>query len=80
MPIARLTAALFRETNPAPLKYALSLLGLMSSEVRLPLVVPDTCIRADIASVVAQICDDYGYDMIGGIVEAAPRSRRAATS
>lgn len=30
--------SLFVETNPAPIKYALSLLGLCSSEVRLPLV------------------------------------------
>ena len=38
VPIAKLTAVLFRETSPAPLKYALSLLGLMSAKVRLPLV------------------------------------------
>jgi len=35
-PIAQLTYALFREPNPVPLKYALSLLGLMSPKVRLP--------------------------------------------
>jgi 4-hydroxy-tetrahydrodipicolinate synthase len=29
-PIAQLTAALFRETNPAPVKFALSLFGLMT--------------------------------------------------
>ena len=34
IPFARLTAALFRESSPAPLKYALSLLGLMSPKVR----------------------------------------------
>ena len=39
-PLAQLTSALFRETSPAPLKYALSLLGLMSAKVRLPLVEP----------------------------------------
>lgn len=32
--------ALFVETNPAPVKYALSLMGLISDEVRLPLVTP----------------------------------------
>lgn len=37
MPLAQLSAALARETNPAPLKYALSLCGLMSPQVRLPL-------------------------------------------
>ena len=38
--VLRLTDALFRETNPVPLKYALSLRGLMSPKVRLPLVEP----------------------------------------
>ena len=38
--LAQLSTALSRETNPAPLKYALSLLGLMSAKVRLPLVEP----------------------------------------
>jgi 4-hydroxy-tetrahydrodipicolinate synthase len=37
-PIAQLTAALLCETNPVALKYALSLFGLMSPRVRLPLV------------------------------------------
>ena len=32
-----LIKALFLETNPAPLKYALSLLGLCSDETRLPM-------------------------------------------
>ena len=36
--ISDLTSALFRETDPVPLKYALSLLGLMSPKVRLPLL------------------------------------------
>lgn len=35
-----LIEALFLETNPAPLKYALELSGLCSSEVRLPLSLP----------------------------------------
>ncbi len=35
-----LIRALFKETNPAPLKYAMSLLGLCSSELRLPLSEP----------------------------------------
>lgn len=37
IPLAQLSATLARETNPAPLKYALSLCGLMSPRVRLPL-------------------------------------------
>ena len=36
--LAPLVEALFRETNPAPLKAALSLLGLCQAEVRSPLV------------------------------------------
>ena len=34
---ARLVSLLFAETNPAPLKYAMELLGLCKSELRLPL-------------------------------------------
>ena len=37
-PVAELTATLFRESNPVPVKHALALLGLMSPAVRLPLV------------------------------------------
>ncbi len=36
--LARLHRALFLEASPAPTKYALSLLGLCTDEVRLPLV------------------------------------------
>lgn len=38
--LAPLHDVLFAETNPAPVKYALSLMGLMSEDVRLPLVPP----------------------------------------
>jgi 4-hydroxy-tetrahydrodipicolinate synthase len=38
IPLGQLTAALFRETNPAPLKYALSSCGMMLPKLRLPLV------------------------------------------
>jgi 4-hydroxy-tetrahydrodipicolinate synthase len=58
----RLTDALFRESNPSPVKYALGLIGLMSARVRLPLVEPTEatrrCIRAALADVV-EICPDY---------------------
>lgn len=60
LPFAQLTAALFRETNPAPVKYALTmLLGMMSSAVRLPLVPigPDT--RTAIASALDHLADYY---------------------
>lgn len=35
--VARLSQILFLESNPVPLKFALSLLGAMSAETRLPL-------------------------------------------
>lgn len=38
--LAPVSAAMFCETNPAPIKYAASLLGLCTDEVRLPMVKP----------------------------------------
>ena len=35
--LSPLMSAMFRETNPAPLKYALSRLGLITGEMRLPM-------------------------------------------
>jgi 4-hydroxy-tetrahydrodipicolinate synthase len=85
-PIVQLTAALFRESNPVPLKYALSMLGLMSSRVRLPLVEPTDQTRAELGAVIAQMCDQYAEHMVGnnpqihgwqaltGRTSAAPRA------
>ncbi|HEY1541736.1 MAG TPA: 4-hydroxy-tetrahydrodipicolinate synthase [Xanthobacteraceae bacterium] len=61
---ARLTAALFRESNPAPVKYALSLLGLMSARLRLPLVEPTQATRADVRAAMAAIDDGYSDYLI----------------
>ena len=47
--------ALFLETNPTPLKYALSLAGLCSAEVRLPLSLPTEVTRERLKRVMAQI-------------------------
>jgi 4-hydroxy-tetrahydrodipicolinate synthase len=55
-PIAQLTYALFREPNPAPLKYALSLLGHMSPKVRLPLVELADQSKAELAAVMSKMC------------------------
>ncbi len=55
----QLTAVLFRETSPAPLKYALSLLGLMSPAVRLPLVEPSEQTQAEVAAIVTKMCDAH---------------------
>jgi 4-hydroxy-tetrahydrodipicolinate synthase len=63
--VAQLTSALFRETNPAPLKYALSLLDLMSPKVRLPLVEPTEQTKAELALVMTQICDANPERVIG---------------
>ena len=60
----QLTAVLFRETSPTPLKYALSLLGLMAPTVRLPLVEPSEQTKAEVAAIVKKMCDVQADDMI----------------
>jgi len=65
IPIAQLTAALFRETSPAPVKYALSLFGFMSAKVRLPLVELTDQSRASVSAVVARLSDLYADYLIG---------------
>ena len=49
--LAPLHDILFAETNPAPAKYALSLMGLCTDEVRLPLVPPRAETKARIRAV-----------------------------
>ncbi len=49
-----LNDVLFIETNPGPVKYALSLLGRLVPEIRLPLVLPSEANRATIRDVMAQ--------------------------
>lgn len=73
-PLAQLTAVLFRETNPVPVKHALSLLGLMSPAVRLPLVGLSDQSRAELSQVLFRMCDEYSEHMIGSLMEcdAAP--------
>ncbi len=46
--LTALHATLFCETNPIPIKYAASLMGLCSSEIRLPLVEPSATTKARI--------------------------------
>jgi 4-hydroxy-tetrahydrodipicolinate synthase len=57
--VARLTSALFRETNPVPVKYALSLLGLMAPSVRLPLVELTSQTKAELAQVIEQMRGEH---------------------
>ena len=47
-----LVKALFLETNPTPVKYAMSLLGLCTPEVRLPLATPSPTTRAHLEALV----------------------------
>src|SRR6202142_2676550 len=77
-PVAKLTAVLFRESSPAPLKYALSLLGLMSPKVRLPLVELTSQTKADVAAVMARIGEDYADHLIGKMCEPELNRRRTA--
>jgi 4-hydroxy-tetrahydrodipicolinate synthase len=63
--IARLAAALSRESDPAPLKYALSLMNLVAPQVRLPLVQLQRETRAEIERGLAQISARYSGFLIG---------------
>jgi 4-hydroxy-tetrahydrodipicolinate synthase len=65
-----LTAILFRETSPSPLKYALSLLGLILPAVRLPLVQPSGQLRSEIAAALMKLCEMHPDYMIGSGVRA----------
>jgi 4-hydroxy-tetrahydrodipicolinate synthase len=76
-PVAQLTAALFCETNPVALKYALSLFGLMSPRVRLPLVDLSDQYKPGIAAILAELCDTCPEAMIGRIGGPIRASRRA---
>jgi 4-hydroxy-tetrahydrodipicolinate synthase len=76
-PVAKLTAILFQESSPAPLKYALSLLGLMSAHVRLPLVEVTAQTQAGLAAVMAQISDVYAEYMIKRFTGRSQRKRLA---
>src|SRR5262249_34801743 len=55
--VGRLSAALSREASPTPVKYALSLLGVMSSKVRLPLVEPAETTKDEVSAVLADVCE-----------------------
>ena len=76
-PLAQLTAALFLESNPAPVKYALAFLGLMSPSVRLPLVELSDQSRAELDRVLARVCIEYSECMIAEVrafSQAIPRA------
>jgi 4-hydroxy-tetrahydrodipicolinate synthase len=72
----KLTRALSGEANPTPVKHALSLLDVMSSRVRLPLVEPSHATKAEIASVLSHVCERYSDDLIGILATAEPNVRQ----
>jgi 4-hydroxy-tetrahydrodipicolinate synthase len=76
--IAPLTSALFRESNPTPLKYALSLLDQMSPKVRLPFVEPTEQTKAELNVVMAQVCDAYPEQVVGNVLAPMCSDRAAA--
>lgn len=53
--LAPLHDVLFAETSPGPAKYALSLMGLCTDELRLPLVPPTDATKARVRSVLSEI-------------------------
>jgi 4-hydroxy-tetrahydrodipicolinate synthase len=75
--LATLTDALFRESNPAPVKTALSLLNIMPARVRLPLVEPTPQTKAELALVLADVCERYPDWIVGRV---APAAQPALTS
>jgi len=74
--LAKLTAVLFLESNPVPLKCALSLFGLVSPKVRLPLVELSEQTKAAIASVLLEFYDKHS--LIGKMGDIPVRIRRRA--
>lgn len=80
LPLAKLAASLFLESNPAPLKYALHLFGLTSPAVRLPLVQLSTESKAEVSATLAMLCHTHGEYMIGEIHERREQHIRASGS
>jgi 4-hydroxy-tetrahydrodipicolinate synthase len=70
---ARLTGALFTESNPVPVKYALSAMKMMSPGVRLPLVELKGDTKAVIDAVLAQASEEYADYMIGNGIDSLGR-------
>ncbi len=75
---AELSGALFRESNPAPVKYALCLLGLMSARVRLPLVEPAEATREAVRAALMAIDEGHSECLIDGGGWLAAKVRAAA--
>jgi 4-hydroxy-tetrahydrodipicolinate synthase len=76
--LASLTVALSAESSPAPLKFALSMFGLMSPRLRLPLVELNDSAKAAVASILIRFCDERSDLLIGAIGGAPVRFHRRA--
>ncbi len=72
LPLAELTRILFCKPNPVPLKYALSLLGLISQNVRLPLVELSPQTKAEVARALARFWEETDASMIGAMSVRSP--------
>jgi 4-hydroxy-tetrahydrodipicolinate synthase len=68
--IMKLTLALFGEPNPVPVKFALSLLNVMSQRVRLPLVELENHTKEIVASALANVIAHYPQDIVGRRIAA----------
>jgi 4-hydroxy-tetrahydrodipicolinate synthase len=75
--VGQLTTALFLESNPAAVKYALSLFGLVSPRVRLPLIELSPQAKEEVSDILEQLCDGYVGSMMGN-VGGRPRERQGA--
>ena len=69
--MTKLTAAMSIETNPGPLKYALSLLELASPHLRLPLVEPNEHSRAEILAVLGELAATYDHGTVAPLARTA---------
>jgi 4-hydroxy-tetrahydrodipicolinate synthase len=63
--VMNLTAAVFGDPNPVPVKYALSLLNVMRSQVRLPLVEPRDETKATIRCALDRLLQRFPDCLIG---------------
>jgi dihydrodipicolinate synthase/N-acetylneuraminate lyase len=72
-----LTVALFRESNPIPVKYALALFGLMSRSA-CRWVELSAQHRYEVAGVLWRLCDAYSEYMIGNTLERSEEARAVA--
>ena len=83
MVLERLTTALFRESNPAPVKYALSKLKIMSPRVRLPLADLKQATKAEVDAILAELAERYTESLVEGCAtqdQTLPRAQPVQNS